>query len=360
MTMAYKGRSEAELQDFETVENRRRHLFREYVDHMFQRVVRTEYAPYSKEQTIPWLTWLAQRLSQQGASLFLIEHLQVSWLQTYRQRRFFALAYYEWWGLVAFIVFVPAFSAFLGLFGLFFSLCCGVPFIAAGLLFNALIEAGNVSGKVFRRRAMKEIELAESIHWSWPGALKAVGLGVALGLLSLGQSILFDRLGQGEAPFGLSPIYLVLNGTLWGLLIGIFRWGLVRGEIAETVRPNQGIHQSLKYTLILCIGASVAFGALGGLVLAQAMPFPPLVLILFGGYSAFGIAFAFSGEGVLKHYLLRITLSHYGCMPRKYADFLDYAAERVFLRKVGGGYIFIHRLLQDYFASLETESRVDG
>lgn len=32
--------------------------------------------------------------------------------------------------------------------------------------------------------------------------------------------------------------------------------------------------------------------------------------------------------------------------------FLDYATERIFLRKVGGGYIFIHRLLQDYFAEL--------
>jgi len=31
---------------------------------------------------------------------------------------------------------------------------------------------------------------------------------------------------------------------------------------------------------------------------------------------------------------------------------LDYAAERIFLCKVGGGYIFIHRLLQDYFVSL--------
>ena len=27
--------------------------------------------------------------------------------------------------------------------------------------------------------------------------------------------------------------------------------------------------------------------------------------------------------------------------------------DRIFLRKVGGGYIFIHRLLQDYFAALD-------
>jgi hypothetical protein len=30
-----------------------------------------------------------------------------------------------------------------------------------------------------------------------------------------------------------------------------------------------------------------------------------------------------------------------------------YAAGRVFLRKVGGGYIFTHRLLMEYFATLE-------
>jgi hypothetical protein len=37
----------------------------------------------------------------------------------------------------------------------------------------------------------------------------------------------------------------------------------------------------------------------------------------------------------------------------KYAPFLDFAADRILLRKVGGGYIFIHRLLMEYFAELE-------
>ena len=31
----------------------------------------------------------------------------------------------------------------------------------------------------------------------------------------------------------------------------------------------------------------------------------------------------------------------------------DCATKRIFLRKVGGGYIFIHRMLQEYFASLD-------
>ena len=38
--------------------------------------------------------------------------------------------------------------------------------------------------------------------------------------------------------------------------------------------------------------------------------------------------------------------------PWKCAILLYHATERIFLRKVGGGYIFIHRLLQDYFAEL--------
>jgi len=41
--------------------------------------------------------------------------------------------------------------------------------------------------------------------------------------------------------------------------------------------------------------------------------------------------------------------------PLHYVHFLDYAAGRIFLRKVGGGYIFVHRLLLEYFASLEPE-----
>ena len=39
---------------------------------------------------------------------------------------------------------------------------------------------------------------------------------------------------------------------------------------------------------------------------------------------------------------------------------LDYAAERIFLRKVGGGSIFIHRLFQEYFAARFTGPRWCG
>jgi len=36
-----------------------------------------------------------------------------------------------------------------------------------------------------------------------------------------------------------------------------------------------------------------------------------------------------------------------------YAQFLDYASDRIFLQKVGGGYVFIHRLILEHFAQIE-------
>ena len=61
---------------------------------------------------------------------------------------------------------------------------------------------------------------------------------------------------------------------------------------------------------------------------------------------------AYGGNAVIRHYTLRFLLSRVGCLPWNLVRFLDYCAERIFLRKVGGGYIFVHRTLMEYFASL--------
>ena len=54
--------------------------------------------------------------------------------------------------------------------------------------------------------------------------------------------------------------------------------------------------------------------------------------------------------------VLRLLLVRNDSAPWNYPAFLDYAAERVFLRKVGGGYMFIHRMLLEHFASLESQT----
>ena len=50
--------------------------------------------------------------------------------------------------------------------------------------------------------------------------------------------------------------------------------------------------------------------------------------------------------------LLRFMLWRSKVIPWKFARFLNYAVERIFLRRVGGGYIFIHRLLLEHFTAI--------
>ena len=62
------------------------------------------------------------------------------------------------------------------------------------------------------------------------------------------------------------------------------------------------------------------------------------------------IGLYYGGATVLQYLTLCWLLYRNGSLP-----FLDYCAERIFLRKVGGGYIFVHRLLMEHFASLNPE-----
>jgi hypothetical protein len=64
------------------------------------------------------------------------------------------------------------------------------------------------------------------------------------------------------------------------------------------------------------------------------------------------------GETCLKHIVLRLALIRNGSTPWNYVRFLDYASERILLRKVGGGYAFIHRMLLDHFAARYRRSSV--
>jgi hypothetical protein len=82
---------------------------------------------------------------------------------------------------------------------------------------------------------------------------------------------------------------------------------------------------------------------------------------LFGGLSVvlgagliYGLIFGLISGGMfaLKHFVLCLFLWESGLAPLHYVPFLAQAKELLFLRQVGGGYIFVHRLLSEYFVSL--------
>ena len=62
------------------------------------------------------------------------------------------------------------------------------------------------------------------------------------------------------------------------------------------------------------------------------------------------VTIVLSSYPLMQHFSLRLVLWLNEYAPWNYARFLDYATDRLFLQRVGGGYRFIHRLIQEHFA----------
>ena len=139
--------------------------------------------------------------------------------------------------------------------------------------------------------------------------------------------------------------------------------------------PNQGIHRSVLNGIVLGLISAVIVGLLGSLSsglsnwlnsglanlsnglsigLRNGLSIGLLAGLLAGPSAGLLVGLLRGGLASLRHYVLRFLLWRTGAVPWHYVPFLDYAAERILLRKVGGGYIFLHRLLLDYFAAQET------
>ena len=69
------------------------------------------------------------------------------------------------------------------------------------------------------------------------------------------------------------------------------------------------------------------------------------------------VGFKYGGATCLQHFNLRQIIDRKGHIPWNYARFLDYASEHLLMKKVGGGYIFYHRMLMEHFAQRHQVSR---
>lgn len=141
-----------------------------------------------------------------------------------------------------------------------------------------------------------------------------------------------DRLQPDCLPTKTQQRLVVLASVLSGWLVFGLAFGLGGELVSELVSelgvelaeerstPNEGIHRSALHGLV--------FGLIGGLY--------------------------FGGEACLRHLALRGLLAYNGVAPLRYVRFLDEATERLFLRRAGSGYLFVHRMLLEYLTGLET------
>jgi eukaryotic-like serine/threonine-protein kinase len=409
VALAYRGISSGKLQLLNSVEPHRNFLFSTFVQQMLKR--RRSNQQYTSEQTIQWLSWLAQKMTRQSLTMFLIEGIQPNWLPSPKQRFLYAL-------VVMLIVSLPI-GAFVGIgtgfpvwlfseelgkilsfgagvasilaiwlavnrvFGLTGGLIVGsVTGLAFGLTFHLPygqitgisigLAIGGITGitfgfagSLFKGKSNLydgNIQIFETLSWSSSKSIQGTIIGVIIGAV-FGLSI-WLAVGQ---PFGLrfGLAFTLAFGLASGLVASLLS-GLTGGEANVRVTPNQGIWQSGKNAggIGLFVGMIVgllvglasgwtwglAFGATNGVRVGL------VTGLTIGLAFGLGTALFFGGLTFVQHFVLRFILYKNGYIPWDYVHFLDYAAEHLFLRKVGGGYIFIHRTLMEFFATLETSS----
>jgi len=371
ITVSYAGQTAAPVPTRGTVVARRDQLFGSYVNQVLRR--RAAECGYASAETIHWLSWLASQMAKHGQTVFYLERLQPDWLPATLR-----------WAVGACNDLVFGF-----VFGLIFGLG---PFVLSGR--GEWIIPGSVFGlaiglimgllSLLPSRRARVISSVEKVRWSWNGfrwnlirngLIVGVVIGVVVGtccavVAGLQKGVLAGLLGGLLAGPILALVVgvSVLLGGLLGELFNSLTRGLTIGELETRTVPNEGILSSGRNSFLGALVGVLLGGSGGGLILG-------LRVWTLGGHARFEVWFgaligalylgAFlgmraGGEACVKHYVLRLLLIVAGSTPWNYVRFLDQTAERILLRKVGGGYAFLHRMLLEHFAARYVEPSVEG
>jgi len=203
-----------------------------------------------------------------------------------------------------------------------------------------------------------QIQPIEKLAWTWQkiwpglvwwllgGAVLGIGFGGVLETLIGLDLLILPK--QADYVQGERFWTCVWGGIIWNLV-----WQLtiaLKGpNIEKTNRPNQGILQATLNTLIF----ATLFGGILGLI---ALILEGKQAFLLGGLLGALLGSTLPVLSCIQHLVLRTILYWRHICPWHYSRFLDYAVERLFLQKVGGGYIFVHRLLLEHFAQPTSSS----
>jgi eukaryotic-like serine/threonine-protein kinase len=365
VAVASAGRRAMPVQLSGTVTERRDHIFGLYVE---QQVLRRRGAErnYRPEQMVYWLSWLGNQMVKHNQSVFYLESLQADWLPE-KQGNARSLRY--------------AMTLVLGVVGL--PICSVLGFLCyeethgareaifRGLFFGLFLLAiafGNEWSGVIQPSFR-----AEAVHWRLP-RIRDVWLTLANGPLGerrrkiqiiafLVQGLLVGLVGWlFNGPFA-GVVGALINWMFIGLIAAnaaVFAEALAFVEMDRPSRPNEGTRTSARNAILVGLTTGVIGGLTVGLFAAmcfgrhwgRADAQIGLSLGLWIGLG-FGLLLGLraGGRTCIYHVVLRLWLVFNGTIPLNYVKFLDHAADRILLRKVGGAYIFLHRMLLEYFAA---------
>jgi serine/threonine protein kinase/GTPase SAR1 family protein len=224
------------------------------------------------------------------------------------------------------------------------------------------------------------IHRAEVISWSWKWfwqsmrgrntIVRDVLMSIIIGVIFASKQ-LFQGSMNNVLSAGVSTGLLVILGfrLIYALLQGVSSRNL---DNHHRYRANEGLRRSLFHGLlggVIGMFMAVIFTIITS-VIAFVLSYGPYSLLkssvllaslnmgfsnslLLGPIGGLLAGLLLGGLAFLQYGILRFILWRAGSVPLNLLHLLEDATTCILLHKVGGGYLFIHRFLLEYFASLQ-------
>jgi hypothetical protein len=343
ITNAYENAPIENIANITSLEGIRQQVFSAYVECVLARRQASTYYK-DRQQVKDWLSWLAQRMMASRQTEFYMERMQPAWLPETQRRHLNRIVIL----LFKLIVIVGAGIEGMRSFGPFGGLAYAL--VGGYLAKSELVEGAIVPAETIQWpwKNMGNVRFVDSLFSGLTIGLRAVLFIFVLSFISV---CLFLVRGSGplfgsdiSLSFLLAAAFVITVGSAMLFLLQS-GWSSQIFDDRRGMSPNQGIWLSGRNSII----AGLIFGLVSGLTFSFTIG--PVDGVICGLTIGLVMGLFNGGVACIKHVILRYQLFRAGSIPWNYQHFLDYAADHILLYKRGNGYIFIHKLLLEYFAN---------
>jgi DNA polymerase III delta prime subunit len=341
LALAYRNRSAAKLSDGElTPALLQKRVFATYVEEMLSR--RGEHPIYTEDKTEGWLAWLAWQMRKHNQPVFYPELIQPDWLSARRSRTI----YYTCIALIAILTFGTA----CGLSILIYGYVVWFVALLGALVGGSCIEfvgARKQPVRVMSRTARKGnvAFFLSTVLWFFIALGGMISPSTKIGFIPVLLALFFIL------------VFLVLIITVIDLSI-ITLLNAVRRRAPESIAPDYDFKRSIRTEVFSGLLCSFLFiGIVGMVQMLSGSKGDFASIYVLSAILGLLCGLIFGGMAAIQLKIIQRLLRDEGVMPDSYVQFLNYATERLLLRRGGGSYTFVHSLLRDYLADQYEESR---
>jgi hypothetical protein len=405
MIMAYRDKRDVEILTSQDENAQRKHLFDTYIERMFER--RSENATLKKQNVLHWLSWLSRKMIEHNQEPYFIENMQPNWLKilisSHSIKNITAIMIICSIWFLGLVVWLAASGQIIERIGHSLDLLFHISFretsyqmitsiirivdviicIILSMLLPKQINEEEGEESEVNIMDLFGIKMVDRLVWSWRKAftisrkftkilLQVATFFIFVAILILEMSL--DYLGLDDEQI-YSQIYSILLPNLrflamlipvlsmW-LVVNVFLSAFNVQEIDQTTIAEQRLWFSAKNSLFVTILLVLMLDLViyTGFISIGVSPNEKWLIRFFFYTSPTLIALSFlivglkfGGIAIILHYFLRLFLARNNLLPWRLVPFLDHCVDLIFLRRVGGGYIFVHRLLMEHFAEMYVE-----